>query len=68
MWNGPVEITIDDLFLILGPNLGIISHNESFVDDDKNQLDESYDDGNMYNIFEHQLKLKKKPCKAFPSS
>lgn len=35
MWNGPVEIIIDDLFLVLGPNLGIISHNESFVEDDK---------------------------------
>jgi hypothetical protein len=36
MWNGPVEITIDDLFLVLGPNLGIVSHDESFVEEGKN--------------------------------
>jgi hypothetical protein len=33
MWNGPIEITIDDLFLILGPNLNVRSHDDSFLEE-----------------------------------
>ena len=33
MWNGPVEIAIDDLFIILGPNLNVVSHDDSFIDE-----------------------------------
>ena len=33
MWNGPVEIIIDDLFIILGPNLNQVSHDESYVEE-----------------------------------
>ena len=33
MFSGPVEISIDDLFIILGPNLNVVSHDESFIDE-----------------------------------
>lgn len=60
MWNGPIEINIDDLFIILGSNINIVSHNESYIDENEQNIEDSYDDGNMFNIFEHQLKIKKK--------
>lgn len=60
MWNGPMEVTIDDLFIILGPNLNIMSHDESYIEEDGDALEDSYDEANMYNIFEHQLKLRRK--------
>ena len=53
MWNGPVEIAIDDLFIILGPNLNVVSHYDSFIDENDHTLREPYDDSNMFNIFEH---------------
>jgi hypothetical protein len=53
MWNGPIEVIIEDLFIILGPNMSVISHNESFMEENDATLEESYDENNMYNIFEH---------------
>lgn len=53
MWNNPIELLIDDLYLILGPNLSFVSHDESYINDE--ELDESYDSTNMFNIFEHDL-------------
>lgn len=68
LWNNPLEFVIDDLNLIMGPNLSFISHDESYIADDdsqndhgnNNQLDESYDSTNVYNIFDHELQIKKK--------
>lgn len=60
MWNGPVEIAIDDLFIILGPNLNVVSHDESFIEENDHTHKEPYEDSNMFNIFEHQLKLRRK--------
>ena len=28
MWTNPVNITIDDLSVIIGPNMKVVSHNE----------------------------------------
>lgn len=50
MWSGPLELVIEDLFLVLGPNLSLVSNDDSYEEDD---LNESYDDANMYNIFDH---------------
>jgi hypothetical protein len=60
MWNGPVEVTIEDLFIILGPSVKIVSNDESFEAENESSLLQPYDRNNMYNIFEHQLKIKKK--------
>ena len=32
MWSGPMELIIDDLFIILGPNLNVVSHDESYIE------------------------------------
>jgi hypothetical protein len=69
LWKNPLELTIDDLYLIVGPNLSFTSHDESFIQEDtqsqndhgnNNQLDNSYDSTNVYNIFDHELQIKKK--------
>jgi hypothetical protein len=60
MWNSPVEINIEDLFIILGPNYSIVSNDDSYIQEDDKHLNDSYDSSNMFNIFEHQLKLRKK--------
>ena len=63
MWTGPVEIVIDELFIIMGPNVeAFLSHEDSYIHDecDEAKLREPYDPSNMYNIFENQLKLKAK--------
>lgn len=33
MWNSPVEINIDDLFIILGPNYSVVSNEDSYIDE-----------------------------------
>ena len=64
MWTGPIEITIDELFVIMGPNTDkFISHNDSYLEMDESKPQsylEPYDSSNMYNIFTNQLKLKNK--------
>jgi hypothetical protein len=32
MWNGPIEIVIDELFIILGASKNMLSHDESYLD------------------------------------
>jgi hypothetical protein len=49
---------IDEMFLILGPNLSFASHDESYIQDE--ELDLSYDSTNVFNIFEHELQIKKR--------
>jgi hypothetical protein len=34
LWNNPLELIIDDLYMIMGPNLSFISHDESYIQDD----------------------------------
>jgi hypothetical protein len=65
MWTGPIEITIDELFVIMGPNTDkFLSHNDSYLEIEESKEAQSYlepyDTSNMYNIFTNQLKLKNK--------
>ena len=48
-----MELTITDLFLILGPNLSQRSNDDSFYG--LEDLIAPYDEDNMYNIFSNQL-------------
>ena len=62
MWarnNASIEITVSDLFLILGPNLVQRSHDESFCEQEEDgELMLPYDPSNMYDIFANQLQIK----------
>ena len=58
LWTSPIEVVIDDLNIILGPNLSFVSHDEvryhqsncqSYIEDE--DMDDSYDSTNVYNIF-----------------
>ncbi len=41
MWTGPVEMTIDELFIVAGPNAErFLSHDESYIED---PINEPYD-------------------------
>lgn len=62
MWSGPIEVKIDELFAIVGPNTesSFMSHDDSYLQESDEQLAAPYDPTNMYNIFENQLKLRPK--------
>ena len=61
MWTGPIEITVDEVFLVVSPNSErFLSHDDSYLneEEDRQKLLEPYDPSNMYNIFTNQLKLR----------
>ena len=58
LWTNPIIINMEDVYLILGPNLSFVSHDESYIDDE--EADASYDSTNVFNIFEHELHIKQK--------
>jgi hypothetical protein len=65
MWTGPIEVTIDEMCVVVGPNLdSYMSHDDSYINESDEDLRvrvmEPYDPSNMFNIFENQLKLKPK--------
>jgi len=50
--SSAIELTIENLFLILGPNLFVRSHDESFYQEScPDELLVPYDESNMFNIF-----------------
>ena len=56
-----VELNIQDLFLILGPNLTQRSRDESFCQEEhEEELLLPYDESNMFNVFTNELQIKKK--------
>jgi hypothetical protein len=60
MWSGPIEVHIDELFAIVGPNTEshYMSHDDSYIQESEEQMLQTYDPSNMFNIFENQLKLR----------
>jgi len=58
-FSNPFEVTINDLQVILGPQLPCSfsqdENNKSFISD--HASDESYDEGNCFNIHDHQMKF-----------
>jgi hypothetical protein len=68
LWSNPLELYIEDLYLIVGPNMGYVSHDESYLHirdgnsqgGDFENPNESYDSTNAFNVFDHELQIKKK--------
>lgn len=59
--SSAVELSIQDLYLILGPNLTQRSRDESFYKEDhEEELLLPYDESNMFNVFTNELQIKKK--------
>lgn len=55
----PIEVTVEDLCLILGPRQSQVSHDESYHEvGSQEDTDDEYDEENAFNIFEHQLQVR----------
>lgn len=58
-WSSPLEITIDDVYLVLGPSTFFRSSDESYIEESREDLlNLSYDSTNAFNVFEHEMKIK----------
>ena len=58
-WSSPLEITIEDVYLVLGPSTFFRSNDESYIEESKEDLvNLSYDSTNAFNVFEHEMKIK----------
>ena len=57
---GSMNITLDNVFFILGPSLRTISKDDSYLQESEQEMLESYDENNAFNIFSNNLKLRKK--------
>ena len=55
-----VHITLDNAFFIIGPTMRIQSRDESFLVESEEELLQSYDENNGFNIFTNNLKLRRK--------
>jgi len=58
-WNNPLEMEIDDIFLIISPSTYFRSNFDSYIEENTNDLlNSSYDSTNAFNIFDHEMKIK----------
>ena len=58
-WSSPLELLIDDVYLVLGPSTYFRSHTESYIEEAPDDLlNASYDSTNAFNVFEHEMKIK----------
>lgn len=65
-WNSPLELLIDDIYLVVGPSTFFRSNEESYIEENEEDMQNtSYDSTNAFNIFEHEMKIK--PNNGFTS-
>ena len=58
-WNSPLVLEIDDVYLVCGPSTFFMSSEESYIEENKEDLlNASYDSTNAFNVFEHEMKIK----------
>jgi len=58
-WSSPLEITVDDVYLVLGPSTFFRSNDESYIEETPEDIQNmSYDSTNAFNVFEHEMKIK----------
>ena len=58
-WSSPLELVIDDIYLVLGPSTYFRSNHESYIEESaEDLLNASYDSTNAFNVFEHEMKIK----------
>ena len=58
-WSSPLELLVDDVYLVLGPSTYFRSHFESYIEEHADDLlNASYDSTNAFNVFEHEMKIK----------
>ena len=58
-WTSPLELVIDDVYLVLGPSTYFRSNEDSYIEETgPDLLNASYDSTNAFNIFDHEMKIK----------
>jgi len=58
-WTSPLELVIDDIYLVLGPSTFFRSNNDSYiVETGPDLLNATYDSTNAFNVFDHEMKIK----------
>ena len=58
-WNSPLEIEIEDVYLVIAPSTYFSSSDESYIAESQEDLmNTSYDSTNAFNIFDHEMKIK----------
>ena len=58
-WSSPLEIQIEDMYLVLGPSTFFRSNDESYIEETPEDImNMSYDSTNAFNVFEHEMKIK----------
>ena len=58
-WNSPLEVDVEDIYLLLVPSTFFKSNNDSYIEESKDDLlNASYDSTNAFNVFEHEMKIK----------
>lgn len=58
-----MEVTIKDLFIIVGPVMSFRSNDNSFVNVEEDLI-APYDENNCYNVWNNQLSIKNRPLKS----
>ena len=58
-WSSPLEIDIEDAYVVIAPSTYFKSSDESYIAESKDDLmNSSYDSTNAFNIFDHEMKIK----------
>ena len=58
-WTSPLELVIDDVYLVLGPSTFFRSNEDSYIEETgPDLLNASYDSTNAFNVFDHEMKIK----------
>ena len=58
-WTSPLELIVNDMYLILGPSTFFRSNDESYIEESQADiLNASYDSTNAFNVFDHEMKIK----------
>jgi hypothetical protein len=58
-WSNPLELTVNDVYLVVGPSTFFRSNSDSYIEESrKDLLNTSYDSTNAFNVFDHEMKIK----------
>ena len=58
-WNNPLELAIEDVYLVMGPSTYFRSSSDSYIEENQeDMLNASYDSTNAFNVFDHEMKIK----------
>ena len=58
-WSNPLELVVEDIYLVISPSTYFRSNSDSYIEENKmDLLNSSYDSTNAFNVFDHEMKIK----------